>query len=257
MKEFIRIDTSERKDLRHEQTNHDLKIFFISPWKVAKSLFYFACTLLAINILGIILFFALGIRNRITELFYYKFDLNTEFNIPTLFSFSILLISAGLLYFISSFSQEKEAKLTWFWSLLSILFVFRALDEVLEVHEALEKVTHKLFGSFRDPWIIFYGVFCVMIAVACLRFLKKLPKRTRILFILAGTVYAFAAMGFELPESYVFYHEKLGKDSVLYRVLYFAEELMEMSGIIIFIYALLEYMSKESLCFSISPSSKT
>ncbi|MBL3591541.1 MAG: hypothetical protein JMN24_17410 [gamma proteobacterium endosymbiont of Lamellibrachia anaximandri] len=60
------------------------------------------------------------------------------------------------------------------------------------------------------------------------------------MFILAGVVYLVGAIGFNFIGDQYTYYER--REAVSYVVIYTIEELCEMLGIIMFIYALLKYM---------------
>jgi hypothetical protein len=72
-----------------------------------------------------------------------------------------------------------------------------------------------------------------------IKFITHLDQKTRYLFLIAGALYVGGAIGFEIIEN--LYADAYGQDLV-YSMLQNLEEGMEMAGIIVFIYALLNYM---------------
>ena len=68
-----------------------------------------------------------------------------------------------------------------------------------------------------------------------------LPVRIRILFIIAGSIYVMGAMGLELVGGY--HADTYGVRNTTYVVLVSIEEILEMIGVVIFIYALMSYIS--------------
>jgi hypothetical protein len=216
----------------------------ISPKRIVFFLLTFAFSLLAINITLFILVAQFGAQHPILEKILYKFDLNTEFNIPTLFSCSLYVFASVLLYFVSRLKSERKKGNKWFWKSLSWLFIFLTLDEALEIHEKFDYL-NKYFGvkapttSMHDPWIIFYFLFAIAIGALFVKFLLSLPRKTRNLFMISAVSLSVAAMGFEIPESYIFYHYGV---NAAYRAFYCLEEVMEMCSVILFIYALLDYL---------------
>ena len=217
----------------------------ISPKKIVFFLLAFAFSLLSINVALFILVAEFGAQHPILEKILYKFDLNTEFNIPTLFSCSLYVFASVLLYFVSRLKSERKKGNKWFWKILSWLFIFLCLDEALEIHEKFDYL-NRYFNikdqktSMHDPWIIFYFLFILAIGGLFVKFLLSLPKKTRNLFMIAGVSLCVAAMGFEIPESYIFY--KYGVNAA-YRAFYCFEEVMEMCSVILFIYAILDYLT--------------
>lgn len=77
------------------------------------------------------------------------------------------------------------------------------------------------------------------------KFIFSLPFRTKALFILAGAIYVGGAIGMESIGGYI--ADTPGLHPAAYAVAATIEELLEMLGVIIFIYALLSYI-KSQLC---------
>lgn len=73
------------------------------------------------------------------------------------------------------------------------------------------------------------------------RWVLSLPATTRNLFLLSGGVFVLGALGFEFVEGYLY--KQYGIDHIYNRVMYTLEELLEMSAVILFIYALLNYLA--------------
>lgn len=94
-------------------------------------------------------------------------------------------------------------------------------------------------GYLRDAWVIPYGIFAVLVLAAYARFLLHLPPRSRWLMLAAGACYVVSSIGLEMVDAeYDNLFENVDPIDV---ALYTVEELLEMSGIILFIYALLSY----------------
>lgn len=69
----------------------------------------------------------------------------------------------------------------------------------------------------------------------------RLPARTAFLFVVSGAVYVGGAIGFELIGGY--YAKANGVENLTYSMISTVEESLEMSGVIVFIYALLKYIA--------------
>lgn len=76
--------------------------------------------------------------------------------------------------------------------------------------------------------------------MAYTRFIIHLAARTRSLFIIAGLIYIAGALGSELVSGR--YYEVHGESGVTYFIMITIEECLEMTGIVIFIYALTSYI---------------
>src|SRR5688572_8846597 len=107
----------------------------INPKKITRTLIYVTLFLTVIYIVSGILEKMLGVESIITKSLYYAFDMDGEDNIPSAFSFLILVLSAVLLIVIgNSTSIKKHRK---FWFLLGFIFLFLACDEFMQIHEKL------------------------------------------------------------------------------------------------------------------------
>jgi len=121
-----------------------------------------------------------------------------------------------------------------------------AVDESVEIHERLGPPLRAMLGA-RGPlyfaWVIVYGILGLGLLAVYLKFLIDLRPKTRLLFIVAGSIYVTGALGFELLEGPQV--EAYGHTGWAYAVFGSVEEVLEMAGIVIFIYALLDYMGSE------------
>ena len=81
-----------------------------------------------------------------------------------------------------------------------------------------------------------------LLAAAYTRFLFRIPRRSAILFIFAGVCFVSGALVMELISGHVY--QAAGSKNILYVVVQTLEETLEMSGIVIFIFALIDYIEK-------------
>jgi len=80
-------------------------------------------------------------------------------------------------------------------------------------------------------------------------FLKRLPPKAALHFIIAGAIYVMGAIGMEMPGANVAYYyaqlgqgEGLHETSILYDVITTIEESLELTGIVFFNYVLMRYV---------------
>jgi len=216
----------------------------ISPRIVARSLTIIVALLLGAYVLSGLLNKILGFDSVITQAFYYAFDMDGEDNIPSAFSFLILISAAALLILIGLTTLVKQNRK--FWLVLSFIFVFLACDEFMQIHEHLglymKAHSTSSVGGSDFVWVLPYGIFALVVGVFLLRFVLRLPKKTRNLFFLSGFIYVFSALIIDYVQGII---QKQGMDKLYYKVLTCIEEPGEMIGIILFIYALLEYITPE------------
>ncbi len=173
-----------------------------------------------------------------------------------LFSISLLLVIIAILQ-----SRQKNPDVTK-WTVLALGFLYMAYDEGFQVHEDLVAVIRPLLwegnlGIFYYAWVI-PGMAVVFIsALFFSKFLLRLPPITRITFLVAAACYLTGCIGFELVGGY---YDELhgGFNSLPYNLISTMEEGLEMTGLIIFIYALLEYLaaSTKDITFRVQPFQK-
>ena len=183
------------------------------------------------------------------------FNFDEEANAPSLYSFTSLLLCAVLLLFIFSAKRQLRAPYAWHWLGLALVFAFLAVDEALFLHERIMfpvRNATQASGLFYFAWVIPYGMAALAIGIAYFKFLFALSPRARRWFIAAGAVYLSGALGMELVGGAEF--EAHGSDmNLTYALMTTLEEFLEMSGIVIFAYALSSYIDIElrSLRFGI------
>lgn len=218
--------------------------FRINARKVAWSLFAVAVLLIAAHIGGMISRYVLG-HGQLLGLID-TFNVNFENNVPTFFSAFLLVTSAVLLAVIARRS-DGVAHDVHYWRWLSLIFLFLAVDEDASLHELLIdpiKGYLPLHGPLFFAWVLPYGLAIVIVGLLYLRFVLQLPARTRRLVIAAGGLFLTGAFGFELIGGwYISRHGELV--DFHYSMLVGGEEFLEMSGIILFIYALLDYLADQ------------
>ena len=212
----------------------------IDPRKVASSLMTIAIVLVVAHIAGAVSSHVFH-REQVFGLVD-TFDMNVENNVPTFFSAFILVTSAVLLTVITSQSAADRYAGHWKW--LVIIFAFMAIDEDAALHELLIEPVRDLLpvaGPLYFAWVIPYGLAVLVIGLLYLRFVWSLTARTRGLFIGAGSLYLAGALGIEPIGGWYFsLHGEI--EDLPYSLLVATEEFLEMSGIILFIYALLDYL---------------
>jgi hypothetical protein len=171
------------------------------------------------------------------------FKLTGEFNVPALYSTLLLLIAGILLLFVHKTTDIKKHKI--FWLSLGVVFIFLAFDEAFKIHEGLSQLIRSNYtveGSVKyGTWAIPYLLITAVIGLLYLRFVLSLPKFTRILIIVSGAIYVGGAAGFELLEGYFYLHA--GEESLIYKLFHSSQEILEMVGIVLFNYTLLDYLA--------------
>ena len=129
------------------------------------------------------------------------------------------------------------------WKCLSLIFLYLSVNEAAGIHElAIDPLRQalNLGGIFYFAWVIPGAILVSIFVLAYLKFLMSLPAKTRNLFIVAGVIYVGGALGIELVGGAYAYAQ--GITDLAYSIIVTIEEALEMIGILVFIYALLDYI---------------
>lgn len=174
------------------------------------------------------------------------FNVNGEQNIPALYSWAALLFCAVLLEVIAEAKKVAGDRYVNYWRVLAVIFVYLSLDEALSIHELFIEPLRNAFGAggfLYYAWVIPGAIFVVLFLLSFLKFINALPRKTKRLFLIAGTVFVGGAIGMELLAGT--HDEVYGSENFTTAILTSIEEFMEMTGVVIFIYGLLSYISSE------------
>ena len=187
------------------------------------------------------------------------FDFDIEGNIPTLYSAVAVFLCSGLLALITRINWNRTGGKRYYWLGLAIIFFFIALDEGTAIHEELSDFLEQYLvaeGALYFLWVIPYGIASAVLALLYLRFVWQLSAVTRMRFIAAGLLFLGGALGFEMLSAIA--ADRSGYESISYTVLYSIEEMLEMLGIVLFLYALLSHLAEETggLILRLSPAER-
>ena len=173
------------------------------------------------------------------------FNVDKESNLPTYFSMLLLLAAAVLLGLIGWAKWQAGNRFAAHWALLSLIFHCMAFDEIVQIHELLGEHLRRALGTtdyLYYAWVIPGMFLTIVLGCSFLRFLANLPGRFCILFVAAGAVYVSGVLGLELVESHLVSQHGVQHQFPLRFLTYSMQELLEMEGIVLFIYTLLEYL---------------
>lgn len=233
----------------------------LCPRRVAWILGLIALGLTLGNPLAKYLEFLLGPDGRpgLREIIW-RFQFDCGNSIEIWYSAALLLGAAALLAVIARLERRAGRRHVGLWGLLSVGFVCLSLDETIKLHKILifplcrGVVGASLPCSF---WVVPGGLFVLVLAAVCWRLLASLDRSTRRRFLGAAAVYLTGALGVEILSG--LYANWYGIESVRYVLASTLEEALEMAGMILFLYALLEYVAQEfgTIEFCVSRRPKT
>ena len=181
------------------------------------------------------------------------FSVNAEQTIPTWYATLLLFVTAVLLAFVTAIKSKTKDPYTPHWAGLALIFLYLSMDEGAVIHEIFGELLQTTFnttGYLTFAWPIVFVPLVIIFALFYLRFLIRLPPGIRNLIILAGLLYVGGAVVMEAISANRWYED--GGVSFLYLVIATVEELCEMLGVVVFIYALLSYLSAEEITAAIS-----
>ncbi|MBL3527281.1 MAG: hypothetical protein JMN27_07085 [gamma proteobacterium endosymbiont of Lamellibrachia anaximandri] len=212
-----------------------------SAEKTARTLLWIVAFLTIASTLGQISHHFFG-HSRLFGLVY-LFNLNREWSIPSFYaSFAVLFCS--LLLTLIAWVHHRRGEMDFkYWYGLAVIFLLLAIDEYTDIHNRIFEPVHshlKAIGMISYAWLLVYVPLLLAMLLIYRRFLTRLPEQIAKLLILAGVVYLVGAIGINFIGDQYTYSER--RVAVSYAVIYTLEELCEMLGIIMFIYALLKYM---------------
>ncbi|HYI32656.1 MAG TPA: hypothetical protein VEX88_04255 [Glaciibacter sp.] len=165
-------------------------------------------------------------------------SVDEEQSIPAWFSSSALLLCAVLLVSVSSNPPARTSPLAW--KILAVIFLFLSIDEAVGFHEKTVRPLRNALGTdgiLYSAWVIPAGILVVILALAYARFALALPGRSRNLVILAAVLFVGGALVTELFGAAQV--AASGQANLTYVIVSTTEELMEMLGVVTFLYALM------------------
>ena len=178
--------------------------------------------------------YALGWPEPLVELL----SLSFEGNVPTWYASALLVLaSAGF----ARCAERAPGERAW-WG-LAALFAYASLDEAIEIHEHLGSFVRGR-GLLYFGWVIPGAAIAALIALALSRFFFRLPPIDRRRFAIAAALYLGGALGMELPLG--FWTERAGDDNLVYGVLDWVEETLELAGVTTLLLALRARVAGES-----------
>jgi len=173
-----------------------------------------------------------------------KMYLDTERNVPTYYSSMMLFVISGLLAIIAKLKKNENDSFYIYWIILALIFLFFSVDEIAGIHEMLNRPMRKWLnpqGFFSFAWVLVGIPFVLIFALSYLKFFFNLSKKYKWLFAFSAIGYVLGALGFELIGAK--YTSIFGWDPQ-YDIVSTIEETLEMTSLVVMIYALLAYIAE-------------
>jgi hypothetical protein len=180
------------------------------------------------------------------------FDVDREDNLPTFYAVFLLSSCGVLLGCLTWIKQQYRDRFTWQWGMLAVIFMGLAWDEATELHETLVVINreHNYLGALGIPsggifhfaWVFVGLLFVLGLAIVYFPLWRSLPSKQKKMMLLSAGVYLTGVLGMEMVGGMI--ASLFGQDSVLYVVGTHVEELLEMLGMNLFGYSLLQYIAR-------------
>ena len=167
------------------------------------------------------------------------FALDQEANLPVWYASSTLMLCALLLGAIGTAKHRASQPYSRHWSVLGLIFLYLSLDELVSLHERLSvflEDTLQPSGLLYYPWVVPAAVAVVALAAMYRSWLRDLPGWLRRRFVLSALLFLGGALGMEMLSG--LQEQCCGVESLGYLFLANGEELLEMSGVALFLHSL-------------------
>jgi hypothetical protein len=190
-------------------------------------------------------------------------DVDREDNLPTFYSVLLLISSGILLGCLAWIKHQYRDRYTWQWAMLGVIFLGMAWDEATELHETLVVLNreHNYLsalglpsgGIFHFAWVLVGLLFVLGLAIVYFPVWRSLPAQQKKMLLLSAGVYLTGVLGMEMVGGLIV--SGFGLKSVPYMLGTHVEELLEMLGMNLFAYSLLQYIARygQKLQFQLLP----
>ncbi len=203
-------------------------------------------------VVGVFCLGALSLTGHVTGEFwghayvFSKLNVDAEANVPTWYQSSMLLLCSVLAGATASRRSRARERFAMHWWGLAIIFAILSLDEGISLHENLIEPIRSATGAsgyLSNAWIIPGAVVTVIVGLLYVRFLLHLPATVRSLMFVGAALFVGGALGMEAVDGRI--REVYGPDTTPYHMATTLEEVAEMLGAVVFVWALMVQTEKE------------
>jgi hypothetical protein len=213
---------------------------------IAFSLCCIAGILIFINLMDLFNIYWFGIPVVLIP----EFHLDESNTISTYFLVILLALSSLLFGMIGVISKKNRDPYFIYWLIFAIIFLFASIDKMIDLRGGLKLFL--LSYSTTDIWYTFSWIILAISLIAALlllRFLLHLPSKDRVLLLTAAILFLGGAVGMDYFASR--YISSYDFHTFTYDILITIESALEMLGSIVFIFALLNNISRNELNISV------
>ena len=218
--------------------SREVSLGHVSPQQVCSFLCKISLSFFLLHCASEALIHFAGVSENFYQDFFDAINLDEEFNLTAIYSGLLLYASSFLLKEIGTSCKNNKSK---DWILLSKVFLFLAFDEVFQIHElfVISDLRQYVHPSLASIWVIPYGVLFIVFSFRFVPFFLRLRSRISVLSLISGGVYVLGAIAVEALNSWLVRTGQISRSGFYNELISGFEELFEMLGVIIFLYALL------------------
>ena len=213
--------------------------------RLATGLAVVIVVLSAVSFAGEIISDFVIVDNKVVDRIVEWIDVNREGSIPTWYATITLASCAVMLGLIAIDAARRRKPYPLHWAALAAIFALLSLEEILGVHSeatgrlrAIVSITDGPGYAIALAVIALIGL--VLVAVLFGRFYLQLPSRWRMWFTIAAAIYLIGVFASDAVGDYLI--TAAGEPTLAYDIVLTVEEALEMTGVLIFIVMLLEYI---------------
>jgi hypothetical protein len=163
------------------------------------------------------------------------FDVTSERNVPSWFSSMLLMCCALVAALLAALVRRAGGRDAGYWAGLAAVLSLLSLDEAAALHERLGGPAAEVLGdTLHFAWVVPGVVLALVVGLAFVRFVVRLPPSTRRLVVAAAAMYVTGAVALDAVGGIVL--ESHG-DRAVYLLVTAAEEGLEMAGGVLLLYA--------------------
>jgi len=178
------------------------------------------------------------------------FDVNTEMNLPTWFAGGLLVVTGVVTLVVAGLHRPTHPRVARFLGLLGVGLLALSLDELTGLHERLGGVVD---SGLHFTWVLPGLALAAVALVLLVRGLRAVSPADRRPFLLAAVLFFTGALVLETVSGQVLLAHG---DRAGYLLVTAAEELLEMLGVVVALYAVLRLVrsSRDDAGWRLSPA---
>jgi hypothetical protein len=174
-------------------------------------------------------------------------DVVVDATLQTWYSSGLLLIAAALVLHVLRVRREQEAASRRMPYLvgLAVGLVLMSIDETAQIHEQVGLLVHETvtvdIAALQYAWVLIAIPALLVVALVYGRWIFSLPTSVRILVLAGGAVFVAGSIGLEMVQAYFMFGAESRQVAA---IVAHGEEFGEMLGVILFIEAMMRYLSE-------------